>query len=173
MGEMMRIVDLEAGFGRYLHGREITVADLDAVAAIEAMTSFYADNRLQDAAPADIAGSDGDMLLFQWGIYDSLYGAGVFTYGITRQAIGPDEDDGIWQLSLTLRFPATAGSVIPELGRTIPDRSGASCFCRAPSRNRLRRRPASQPGRADVRRCPLASCADARARVPRKAEVCS
>jgi hypothetical protein len=77
--------------------------DLSAPAAIDAMARFYAGERL-DGVDID---NDGDMLLFQWGAYDS----DVFSYDITRQVIvGNDdeevEDEDMWQLSLTLEYPA-------------------------------------------------------------------
>jgi hypothetical protein len=46
------------------------------------------------------------MLLFQWGAYDAGSGR-VFEYGLTRQLIGSEdvEDEGIFQLSVTYRYP--------------------------------------------------------------------
>lgn len=65
------------------------------------MVAFFRDVRVEDC---DLE-SDGDMLLFQWGVYD--WGDGMhFEFDVTRQLIprgGGDVD--IWQLHLTVRFP--------------------------------------------------------------------
>ncbi|MGW0637661.1 hypothetical protein [Nocardia salmonicida] len=101
----MRAPDLENGFLRYLgnHGRALD--NLDAITAIGSMTMFYAYHRVADVDLDD----DGDMLLFQWGIYGS--DQQVFVYDITRQVItGSGDDDGISQLSPTLHYPITATS---------------------------------------------------------------
>ncbi len=68
------------------------------------MTDFY----LEERADGCGVGGDGDMLLYQWGIYD--WGEGEsFEFDITRQLIrGDGEDDEIFQLSLTFRFRPTA-----------------------------------------------------------------
>jgi len=65
------------------------------------MISFYREVRADEV---DL-GDDGDMLLFQWGTYD--WGGGpLFEVDVTRQLIrGAGEDDDIWQLHLTYRFP--------------------------------------------------------------------
>ena len=70
-------------------------------AGIERMISFYREVRADEV---DL-GDDGDMLLFQWGTYD--WGGGpLFEVDVTRQLIrGAGEDDDIWQLHLTYRFP--------------------------------------------------------------------
>jgi len=65
------------------------------------MLDFYRHQRADDCDPE----ADGDMLLFQWGTYD--WGNGrFFEFDLTRQFItGEDqEDEDIWQLSLTLRY---------------------------------------------------------------------
>ena len=56
----------------------------------------------------ECAGSDHDMLLFQWGSYD--WGEGErYEVDLTRQFIlGDGEDDEIFQLSLTFRYPTSA-----------------------------------------------------------------
>jgi len=65
------------------------------------MLAFYRDVRADDV---DLA-ADGDMLLFQWGTYDGGNGP-LFEVDVTRQLIrGAGEDDDIWQLHLTYRFP--------------------------------------------------------------------
>jgi hypothetical protein len=82
--------------------------------AIELMIDFYSTVRAEDC---DLD-KNGDMLLFQWGIYN--WGKGeFFEYNITRQFIFSARDKArkedrndkcIWQLSLTLKF-----QVFPEL----------------------------------------------------------
>lgn len=69
------------------------------------MTTFYFDERVTDVE----LDNDGDMLLLQWGIRD--HGDPVFLYDITRQVIGDgtEDDDNLWQLSLTLHFPVAPG----------------------------------------------------------------
>jgi hypothetical protein len=88
---------------RFLAGRGIPLSCLTPSAGIEAMLSFYDAVRVTDCN----LDSDGDMLLFQWGMYD--WGAGLrFEVDITRQFIvccGPD--DHIWQLRLIFAFPPT------------------------------------------------------------------
>ncbi len=85
------------------------IEQLSAVDAVDLMTTFYREVR---AADCDLD-ADGDMLLFQWGVYD--WGEGEsFEYDITRQLVpeptGDEEDYGgfIGQLSLTLKFPPSA-----------------------------------------------------------------
>jgi hypothetical protein len=74
-----------------------------ARAGVETMTAFYRDVRAEDV---DME-SDGDMLLFQWGMVDRGDGD-MFEVDITRQFIrGGGEDDDIWQLHLTYRFAPT------------------------------------------------------------------
>jgi hypothetical protein len=68
---------------------------------IHRMATFYRELRADDVELE----SDGDMLLFQWGTYDWASGA-TFEVDVTRQLIrGSGEDDDIWQLHLTYRFP--------------------------------------------------------------------
>jgi hypothetical protein len=88
---------------RFLVGRGITLASLTPAAGIEAMVSFYGAVRVTDCN----LDSDGDMLLFQWGMYD--WGAGLrFEVDITRQFIVCcGDEDSIWQLQLTFAFPPT------------------------------------------------------------------
>ncbi len=81
--------------------RGVGTERLSAAEALDLMVGFYREVRADDCD----SDADGDMLLFQWGIYE--WGGGEsFTYGITRQ-LSPQEDgeDFIGQLSLTLGFP--------------------------------------------------------------------
>ncbi len=99
---------LEA-FHEFADHRGAAIQQLLAIDAVDLMATFYREVR---AADCDLD-ADGDMLLFQWGVYD--WGEGEsFEYDITRQLvpepIGEDEDYGdfIGQLSLTLKFPPSA-----------------------------------------------------------------
>jgi hypothetical protein len=87
-----------------LRATALDVTKAPAEAGLEAMLRFYEQIRVEDCALED----DGDMLLFQWGLYD--WGEGLhFELGVTRQVILPDEedDDAIWQLQLTYRYSPT------------------------------------------------------------------
>lgn len=69
---------------------------------LSAMIEFYSTARADGCDP----GADQDMLLFQWGTYD--WGDGEwFEIELARQVMIPDEedDDAIWQLHLTYRYP--------------------------------------------------------------------
>lgn len=95
--------DARAAFERFVTSRGSAIADLAAQDGVEAMLDWYGAERGDDTAPID---ADGDMLLFQWGTHD--WGSGAsFEYDITRQLVVADEvdDDAIFQLSLTFRFP--------------------------------------------------------------------
>jgi len=74
--------------------------------ALDAMSAFYAEQRADDVA----IDQDGDMLLYQWGVY-SFTKPESFRLGITRQFIVTDEDepyqDEPYQLHLTLHFDPT------------------------------------------------------------------
>jgi hypothetical protein len=72
---------------------------------LRALIDFYSNVRVEGCDP----GADQDMLLFQWGTYD--WGEGEhFELDLVRQIMIPDEedDDAIWQLHLTYRYPASA-----------------------------------------------------------------
>lgn len=111
----MKTEEAENAFRSYLASKGLQVETLDATSAVDAMLGFYAERRV-----SDVVEDDGDMLLFQWGVYTSpRSGDRRFTYDITRQFIkedaGDDDDDAIWQLSLTLSYPATeAAAAIPD-----------------------------------------------------------
>lgn len=91
-------------FERFVAGSGRTVGELDAQDAVHLMVEFYRQVRAKDC---DLD-ADGDTVCFQWGVS----GSGdkeTFHYDLTRQFIGPgDEDeDGMSQLSLTVHFPVT------------------------------------------------------------------
>jgi len=92
-----------------------------AAEGLSLMLAFYEQVRFE-ACPL---GSSGDMLLCQWGIYPWSED-GTFEFDLTRQFIldGDAEDDNIFQLSLTFRYPAT-----PEIILLGVSNSG---WCRTP-----------------------------------------
>lgn len=100
----MRPSDSETEFRRFIATTGASLVALDAAAAIRLMLAFYRGFRADDC-PID---ENGDMLLYQWGIYD--WGQGeTFNFGITRQFIlaGGEGDGGMSQLALTLHFTPT------------------------------------------------------------------
>lgn len=114
---IVRALDAPTAFADHLRKRGQTVDTLNAEAAYRIMVRFYLDDRADDT---DVA-SQGDMLLFQWGIHD--WGDGPsFEYDITRQLIPEDGDDeDIWQLHLTLHFPPTEQARALEEGHVWCD----------------------------------------------------
>ena len=109
-------------FHEFAARRGVVMEQLAAAEAIDLMAAFYREVRADDC---DLD-AHGDMLLFQWGVYNRWQVAEegdvfdikrqgeFFEYDITRQLIpvpeGPEEDsdDFIGQLSLTLTFRPTA-----------------------------------------------------------------
>lgn len=68
------------------------------------MLAFYGEVR---ADGVDLT-NDGDMVLYQWGVYSGGGRADRFEWDLTRQFIvGEGDDEDIWQLSLTFFFAAT------------------------------------------------------------------
>ena len=101
----MRIDDTKASLRSHLANVGLSLDGVDAPAVLAAMMDWYDQERATDAAPIV---EDGDMLLFQWGEHD--WGAGrAFEYDLTRQLVRADdqEDEGIIQLSMTFRYPAS------------------------------------------------------------------
>jgi len=91
-------------FVERLEAAELSLATLTPVAGIEAMLDYYAEERVDGC----ILKRDGDMLLFQWGVYDWGIGA-AFEVDITRQLIDrSDKETEPQQLSLTFRFDPAA-----------------------------------------------------------------
>jgi hypothetical protein len=99
----MRIADAEASFRGHLTNLGLRLDGEDVRTVFAAMADWYEQERAEDAASIE---EDGDMLLFQWGTYDAGSGR-VFEYGLTRQLIGSEdvEDQGIFQLSVSYRYP--------------------------------------------------------------------
>ena len=102
----MKAHDALAYFQTFLSENGAALEVLLPQTAVELMVRFYAQVRADDCAFDE----DGDMLLFQWGVYN--WGNGeFFEYNITRQfimseAVEQEEcaDDWIGQLSLTLKY---------------------------------------------------------------------
>ena len=89
------------------------LSSLSVIDGINAMFEFYRDVRATDC---DIEG-DGDMLLFQWGIYDFGHGE-HFLVDVTRQFIDSrlEDDDAISQLHLSFLHTPEASLVAIEAG---------------------------------------------------------
>ncbi len=87
--------------------------DLTLAQGVRLMLDFYRDVRAQGVDLND----GGDMLLFQWGIYDFDRTGPTFQCDITRQFIeaGAHDDEGMTQLSFTFHFqPSPVFEKIPE-----------------------------------------------------------
>lgn len=99
----MKLKVAKKAFREYLASKGERLPKLTPARAVVAMTSFYRDVRA-DGCPIE---ADGDMLLFEWGIFD--WGSGArFEIDIVRQLIAePGDDDDIWQLHLTFRCEPT------------------------------------------------------------------
>jgi hypothetical protein len=119
----MRIEDAQMAFEDLVQARGWDIDLLTPPQAVEAMVGFYRDERTDEC---DLE-ARGDMLLFQWGIYD--WGDGeFFEYDLTRQLIpAGEEDPPIFQLSLTLQYEPTPA--LHQLG--IGNR-----WCKHPGRDR-------------------------------------
>jgi hypothetical protein len=95
-------------FNNWISQAGVSLKQLSASDAIDRMVNFYVQVRADDCELE----ADGDMLLFQWGVYN--WGTGeFFEYNITRQFIVSEiheddqeewTDDFIGQLSLTLKY---------------------------------------------------------------------
>lgn len=99
----MKTANALSTFHGYLRSQGLDIGTLTAPAAINAMLGFYADLRAVDT---DLD-ADGDMLLFQCGTHSFSEHSPSFQYDITRQLIirPGDDDEDVWQLSLTLHYP--------------------------------------------------------------------
>ncbi len=114
-----------AAFDRFLASWGVDPDTLDAVTAVDVMLEWYQFERAEDVVALD---EDGDLLLFQWGSYD--WGEGrSFQYEIVRQLIVAEDDDGIWQLSVTLYYPESEETQALGAGhRWCPHPRGADDF---------------------------------------------
>jgi hypothetical protein len=80
----------------------VKLASLTPTQGFPLMLQFYDEVRAEDC---DLE-SDGDMLLYQWGVYEDLDGGKSLHVDITQQFIVSDEDgdDAMSQLSLTFFY---------------------------------------------------------------------
>ena len=103
----MRTLESRAAFEDLLRRSSKDVTALNAASAVDGVLNFYRDVRASDVTLE----ADGDMLLYQWGVYDSGQGP-AFEFDLTRQfAVDWElDDDALFQLSLTLRFEAAVGA---------------------------------------------------------------
>jgi hypothetical protein len=90
-------------FEAFLSRRGSPPISLTPKKGVDAMLEFYRSIRADGCNMEE----DGDMLLYQWGVYETSAGE-RFTYNITRQFIlESGEDENFWQLGLTFAFPPT------------------------------------------------------------------
>ena len=102
----MKPKDSKQEFAKFIRKSGAKLAALTPAEGIQLMLDFYRNVRAK-GCPFD---ADGDMLLYQWGVYDDFDGGKSLHFDITRQFIQPgrDGDDAMSQLSLTFFFrPAT------------------------------------------------------------------
>jgi hypothetical protein len=94
----------ETEFLAFLAKRRETLERLTAGTGLDAMLAFYNEVRAEGVR----FDQDGDMLLFQWGIYSPPNEQLAFVFDITRQLIFDGyEDESIWQLGLSFYFAPT------------------------------------------------------------------
>ena len=88
-------------FHELIEQRGLSLDGLTVEQGFAAMLDFYRHTRATDCPDL----KDGDMLLYQWGVYPDLAGESFFELDLTRQLIlGEGNDEDIWQLSLTFKF---------------------------------------------------------------------
>jgi len=89
----------------------LSIEALRAAEAVQQVLAFYRTRRFDRCDPE----ADGDMLLYQWGVFD--WGEGPsFQFDLTRQFMIADAlgDEGMSQLSLVLHYALTdALSALP------------------------------------------------------------
>ncbi len=108
-------------FEKFIGNAGKATASLTPEQAVSLVLDFYKQVRAEDC-PLD---EDGDMLLYQWGIYADTGGGESFHFDLTRQFIlaDSDSDDGMSQLSLTMYFKPS-----PELQAF----EGSNEWCHSP-----------------------------------------
>jgi hypothetical protein len=90
-------------FRDLLKERALSAQRMIGADALAIMSEFYASERAEGCDTA----AQGDMLLYQWGVYDWGHGPS-FQFDITRQFIlGDGEDHEIFQLQFTLHYPVS------------------------------------------------------------------
>lgn len=104
-----------------LRERGYNEARFSAADLLDVAVLFYTQHRAVDC---DIE-NDGDMLLYQWGVYQ-FDGLKLFKFDITRQFIGAGgEDDELYQLSMALKFP---------VNEAVQSISAGNVWCDSPDR---------------------------------------
>lgn len=93
-------------FEEFIENSGTATSDITLKKGISLMSEFYREVRAQ-GCDLDF---DGDMLLFQWGIYNWDGSGATFQCDITRQFIQGESEgnDGMTQLSFTFHFATTA-----------------------------------------------------------------
>ena len=109
---MFDTASTQPAFEQHLQSKGLEISRMTPADGVGAMLEFYRGMRAQGCSTEQ----GSDMLLVQWGTYDGGDGE-YFEFNITRQLIIDDvpEDENIWQLSLTFRFPPNDGLL--KLGR--------------------------------------------------------
>jgi hypothetical protein len=98
-------------FLRYVKAAGFSLKLLSQFEGIRLMLDFYQRVRADGCK----IHKNGDMLLYQWGIYSWSGRPKPFELDITRQLIlDPGEDEDIFQLSLTFKFKPT--ELLQQLG---------------------------------------------------------
>lgn len=111
--QVMHPADSASTFQAAVTAAGMTVAGLDAAAALAQMTAFYREVRAENC----LLDEEGDTLLCEWGMQEQGPEPG-FQLELTRHFIEPgDEDeDGMSQLSLTLHYAPTPALLALEPG---------------------------------------------------------
>ncbi len=90
--------DAKTYFEDFAAEKGVTIAAVSISSGIDVMLDFYRNIRADGCDETDT-----DMLLYQWGREPN----GQFAIDLTRQLIfGGDDDENIWQLSLTFNYSA-------------------------------------------------------------------
>ncbi len=91
---------------------------------IEVFLDFYENHRAEDC----VTNLDGDMMLFEWGVYKEILGPN-FHISLTRQfAIEEDEDPELYHLTIDLEYLPTDALIAIELGNR---------WCHRPEKSQL------------------------------------
>jgi hypothetical protein len=121
----MKVRGAKAAFLKRLGVTGAALKGVTPSAGVGAMLVFYEQERADGCDP----GGDGDMLLFQWGVYD--WGDGpAFEVSITRQFIEADaEEEEPRQLALVYRFdPALAPKGLKDGSAWCESPGGLAAF---------------------------------------------
>ena len=109
----MKARSAKARFLKRLEAAGLSLDALTPAAGVEAMLDYYAEERVEGCS----FDADGDMLLFQWGVYD--WGDGpAFEVDITRQlTVADDDETEPQQLRLIFRFEPSVGAAAGKRNR--------------------------------------------------------